>query len=59
MFKEKPTKFLSENDAESIYDNKIKDLSCSSCGGKTFQQLLFQLLQPFVDSKKQVDGTLF
>jgi len=59
MFKEKPTKFISENDAEAIYENRIKDLSCSRCGNKSFQQLLFQLLQSVVDSKKRVDGTAF
>lgn len=31
MKKEKPTKFISENDAEAIYENRIKDLSCSRC----------------------------
>jgi len=59
MKKEKPTKFISENDAEAIYENIIKDLSCLRCGNKTFKQLLFQLLQPVVDSKKRIDGTAF
>lgn len=41
MKKEKPTKLISENDAEAIYENRIQGLSCPSCGNKTFQHSAF------------------
>lgn len=49
--KEKLTKFLSENDAEAIYENRIKDLSCSKCGNKTFQHSAFETV--YVDDRDE------
>jgi len=44
MKKEKPTKFITESDTQAIYENIIKDLSCSRCGNKTFQHSVFDTL---------------